>query len=186
MGLVALAVVAAACGGSSGAEAPAAAPPTGAATITTTPTETSSTEEVAPPVATPPRRKAKAPPGIPRFVAGYARWIRLNRKPIPPRASDPHNGTKNVFASSRPRADGLFRSGAIVVKQAVRPGADFVGLIAIMRKEAGADPAHNDWVFVEYTREAAGARFAETASGAVCWSCHVGAEATDYVFTLGR
>jgi hypothetical protein len=56
----------------------------------------------------------------------------------------------------------------------------------VMRKRKGADPEHNDWVIVEYTREAAGARFSEIASGAVCWSCHVGAEDTDYVFTLRR
>jgi hypothetical protein len=80
----------------------------------------------------------------------------------------------------------VFPNGSIVVKEAVRPGADFVGLIAIMRKRAGADPEHHDWIFVEYTRESAGARFTETASGTVCWSCHIGAEASDYVFTLGR
>jgi hypothetical protein len=52
-----------------------------------------------------------------------------------------------------------------------------------MRKQRGADPEHNDWVFVEYTREAAGATFGEQAAGAVCWSCHVGARDLDYVFT---
>ena len=51
-----------------------------------------------------------------------------------------------------------------------------------MRKERGADPEHDDWIFVEYTRAAAGDRFGEVASGAVCWSCHVGAQ-LDYVFT---
>ena len=124
----------------------------------------------------------KPPPGLPRFVAGYRDWAKLNDAPIPPRASDPHNGTKNVFATKRRRPNGLFPAGTVVVKEARRPGADFVGLVATMRKERGADPEHGDWIFVEYTREAAGDRFGEVASGAVCWSCHVGAQ-LDYVFT---
>jgi hypothetical protein len=168
---------AAACGSTEPEPMPAAEPGT------TTVEET--TETAAPPPPPSPRKKAKAPPGVPRFVAGYRGWVKLNRHPLPPRASDPHNGTKNVFASTRP-ADGVFPNGSIVVKEAVRPGADFVGLIAIMRKRAGADPEHNDWVFVEYTRESATSRFDEIASGSVCWSCHVGAEASDYVFTLAR
>ena len=65
----------------------------------------------------------------------------------------------------------------------MRPGADFIGLIAIMRKRAGADPENNDWVFVEYTRDARGARFQEIASGSVCSSCHMSARDLDYVFT---
>jgi hypothetical protein len=167
-----------ACGSAEPEPMPSAGP------RTTTVGETT-TETAAPPPPSPPRRKAKAPPGVPLFVAGYRDWVKLNRRPIPPRASDPHNGTKNVFAARRP-ADGVFPNGSIVVKEAVRPGADFVGLIAIMRKRAGADPEHHDWILVEYTRESAGARFRETASGTVCWSCHVGAETGDYVFTLRR
>jgi hypothetical protein len=144
------------------------------------------TTKAAPPAPRPPRRKAKAPPGVPRFVAGYRGWVKLNDRPLPPRDADPHDGTKNVFASRRPGAGGVFPNNTIVVKEAIRPGADFIGLIALMRKQAGADSAHNDWVFVEYTRAAPGARFTEAARGSVCWSCHVGAEATDYVFTLAR
>jgi hypothetical protein len=146
--------------------------------------ESTTTESTAP--LPPPPKKAEVPLGIPRFAAGYRSWVKLNRNPIPPRASDPHNGTKNVFASRSPGSGGVFANGAVIVKEAVRPGADFVGLIAIMRKRAGADPEHHDWVFVEYTRESAGSAFTEAASGTVCWSCHVGAEATDYVFTLAR
>jgi hypothetical protein len=56
-----------------------------------------------------------------------------------------------------------------------------------MRKEQGADPAHNDWRFVEFTRDDRRDRFSETASGAICWTCHMGAAKTDYVwiYTLG-
>ena len=70
-----------------------------------------------------------------------------------------------------------------MVKEAVRPGADFIGLIAVMRKRRGADPEHNDRVFVEFTREAGSARFGEIGGGSGCWSCHVGAQENDYVFT---
>jgi hypothetical protein len=183
---VALAALAAACGGSS--EAPEAAPET------TTRAEETTTEEATTEAATtgattteaaPPPPKPKAPPGVPGFVAGYRGWIKLNAQPIPPRDSDPHNGTKNVFASRRVGGNGHFPNGTVVVKEATRPGADFIGLIAIMRKQRGADPAHNDWVFVEYTREAANARFGLQAEGAVCYGCHVGAADRDYVFTLG-
>ena len=38
---------------------------------------------------------------------------------------------------------------------------------------------------MEYTRESGGEPFSEVASDAVCWSCHMGAEKTDYVFVLG-
>jgi Cytochrome P460 len=144
-----------------------------------TTTAAGTTTEDAPPPAPP----AEAPPGIPGFVGGYRDWTRLNDAPIPPRPSDPHNGTKNVYASKERRPSGRFPAGTIVVKEATRPGVDFIGLIAVMRKERGADPAHGDWVFVEYTRDAGKERFREAASGAVCWSCHMGAVDSDYVFT---
>ncbi len=186
---VALAALAAACGGSSEPErAPEAAPGTAtqeeATTTEETTTEEATTGETTTEAAPPPPRP-KAPPGVPRFVAGYRGWIKLNAQPIPPRDSDPHSGTKNVFASKRVGGNGRFPNGSVVVKEATRPGADFIGLIAIMRKQRGADPAHNDWVFVEYTREAANARFGLQAEGAVCYGCHVGAADRDYVFTLG-
>jgi hypothetical protein len=182
--LVALGALAfaAACGGSSEPEsAPTTQAPAPPPTTSTEPEPT--TQETTTEQAEPPPPQPKAPPGVPRFVAGYRGWFKLNDAPIPPRDSDPHNGTKNVYASKRRGADGQFPNGTIVVKDAMRPGADFLGLIAIMRKQAGADPEHNDWVFVEYTRDARDARFQEIASGAVCWSCHVGASESDYVFT---
>lgn len=178
-------VVVAACGGSSEPEsAPTtseAAPEQTTSTQPETTTEEATTEETTTQAAPPP--PPKAPPGVPRFVAGYRSWFKLNDAPIPPRDSDPHNGTKNVYASKRRGPDAQFPNGTIVVKDAMRPGADFIGLIAIMRKQAGADPANNDWVFVEYARDAPDARFAEIASGAVCTSCHMSARDLDYVFT---
>jgi hypothetical protein len=182
--LFALVLTLAACGGEPEPPPPPAAAPepeTTTAPETTAPETTTekTTTEAAPPA----KPKPKAPPGVPGFVAGYRTWVKLNDAPIPPRDSDPHNGTKDVFASTERLAGGGFPVGTIVVKEAARPGADFIGLIAIMRKQRGADPEHNDWVFVEYTREAANAAFGEQAAGAVCWSCHVGARELDYVFT---
>ena len=176
-------VILAACGGSSEPESAPTTEPTAEPTTSTEtePTEETTTGETTTEQAEPP--SPQAPPGVPRFVAGYPSWFKLNDAPIPPRQSDPHDGTKNVFASKRRNADAQFPNGTIVVKEAMRPGADFIGLIAIMRKQQGADPAHNDWVFVEYTREAADARFQEIASGSVCWGCHIGAQDLDYVFT---
>jgi Cytochrome P460 len=181
--IAAVALALAACGGEPEPPPPPAASPEPETTTepatTTEATTDATTTEAAPPA--PP--KPKAPPGAPTFVAGYRGWTKLNDAPIPPRDSDPHFGTKDVFVSKERLANGRFPVGTVVVKEATRPGADFIGLIATMRKERGADPEHNDWVFVEYTREAASARFSELAEGAVCWSCHVGARDLDYVFT---
>lgn len=180
--LAAVSLALAACGGDpEPPPPPAAAPEPQTTTAPETTSEAQTTGETTTEAAPPPT--PKAPPGVPGFVAGYRDWAKLNDAPIPPRDSDPHNGTKDVFASKERLANGRFPVGTVVVKEATRPGADFIGLIAIMRKQRGADPEHNDWVFVEYTREAADATFGEQAAGAVCWSCHVGARDLDYVFT---
>jgi Cytochrome P460 len=173
------ALLVAGCGGEAGPEGPSQEP--------STPTQTEAASE---PSATqpPPKPEPKALPGLPAYTAGYTKWTRLNRKPIPPRESgDAHLGTKRVFASEKRRANGRFPHGTIVVKDAQRPGKDFIGLIAVMRKERGVDPEHNDWTFVEWTREGPQDRFELTARDAVCWTCHAGAEQTDYlwIYTLG-
>jgi pyruvate/2-oxoglutarate dehydrogenase complex dihydrolipoamide acyltransferase (E2) component len=121
-------------------------------------------------------------PGLPRLLAGYETWTRLNAQPIAPRSPDPHLGTKNVYASREP-VNGRYPDGTIIVKDAVRPGRDFVGLVAMMRKQAGAEPDHNDWVWIEWARESADEEFTVLARDAVCYGCHVGARETDYVFT---
>jgi hypothetical protein len=83
-----------------------------------------------------PKPKPKPLPGLPRYTAGYENWVKLTRKPIPPRASgDAHLGTKTIYSSKPPRGNGDFPAGTIIVKEAVRPGKDFLGLIAVMRKE---------------------------------------------------
>jgi hypothetical protein len=130
------------------------------------------------------------PPGLPAFLAGYDRWTRLNRDPIPPRAGDPHNGFKDVYVNRtvpelapQGRQQFPYPDGAVVVKQAIRAGEDFVWLVAVMVKIRGGDPAHGDWKFVEYTRRGRDHAFDAAARDAVCWGCHAGALATDYVFT---
>lgn len=134
--------------------------------------------------------RAEQLPGLPRDVNGFQRWLRLNARPIPPRRSDAHIGMKNVYVNRtrrqiapRERQRFPYPYGSIVVKASTRPGQRFIWLVAIMRKIRGADPAHNDWRFVEYTRQSARGSFSEVASGAVCYGCHVQAKARDYVFT---
>ena len=130
-------------------------------------------------------------PGLPDDVAGYTQWLKLNAEPIPPvPGGDPHNGTKNVYVNKTrediaPNGEQQFPypDGSIVVKEANRPGKDYVGLIAIMRKKAGVDPDHNDWAFIEYVRNAPDAEFRVIAKDGVCWGCHVRVEDIDYVFT---
>ena len=130
-------------------------------------------------------------PGLPEDVAGYERWLKLNAEPIPPVAGgDPHNGIKNVYVNQTREAiapNGKqafpYPDGSIVVKEAFRPGKDYVGLIAIMRKIAGINPEHNDWQFIEYTRNAPDAEFRVIAADGICWGCHARVEDIDYVFT---
>lgn len=129
-------------------------------------------------------------PGLPEDVAGYTQWLKLNAEPIPPVPRDPHNGTKNVYVNQAretiaPNGEQQFPypDGSIVVKEAYRPDKDYVGLIAIMRKKAGIDPDHNDWEFIEYTRNAPDAEFGVIAKDRVCWGCHTKVQDIDYVFT---
>lgn len=146
----------------------------------------------------PPRARPRPLPGLPRYTAGFQRWTRLNARPIPPDSAqtrrvgfDAHRGTKNVYVNRRrarlTRADGAQRlpypAGTILVKAARNGG--YVSLVAIMRKIQGADPAHGDWRFVEYTRQSPRERFTTSASltGATCWDCHGIAEDADWVFT---
>lgn len=138
-----------------------------------------------------PEEPVVALPGLPEDVAGYEKWLKLNAEPIPPVAGgDPHNGTKNVYVNQTrdtiaPDGEQQFPypDGSIVVKEAYRPNKDYVGLIAIMRKVAGSDPDHNDWKFIEYTRNDPDAEFKVIAADGICWGCHARVEDIDYVFT---
>ena len=128
-------------------------------------------------------------PGLPEDLAGFDQWLKLNKNPIPSTGGgDPHNGTKNIYINQKleviaPNGKQKFPypDGSIIVKEAVSPGKDFIGLIATMRKIKGIDPAHNDWQFVEFTRNAKDKAFREIARGGVCWGCHSAAANTDYV-----
>lgn len=153
--------------------------------------QTDAPEITAPEESAPPDTPPVALPGLPDDVAGYTDWLKLNAEPIPPVAGgDPHNGTKNVYVNQTAEIiapDGFqafpYPDGSIVIKEAYRPDKDYVGLIAIMRKKADSDPDHNDWEFVEYTRNAPDADFSVIARDGVCWGCHARVEDTDYVFT---
>ena len=95
-----------------------------------------------------PEEPVVALPGLPDDIAGYTHWLKLNAEPIPPvGGGDPHNGTKNVYVNQTrdtiaPNGTQEFPypEGSIVVKDATRPGKDYIGLVAIMRKKAGTDP----------------------------------------------
>ena len=129
-------------------------------------------------------------PGLPDDIAGYDQWLKLNAQPIPPApGGDPHNGTKNVYVNQTrekiaPNGQQQFPypDGTIVVKEATRPGKDFIGLIAVMWKEAGSNPAFGDWRFEEFLRGAPDADFRLAFEGGVCTGCHTRAADTDFVF----
>ena len=126
--------------------------------------------------------EAKPLPGLPPYTAGYRSWTRINRKPVPPRRNDPHNSTKNIYASKAKRG-ARYPYGTVIVKEGTQPGTKFVKLVAVMRKIRGASPRNNDWIMIEWARSSTGERFSEVARGQVCYSCHVGAKKNDYVFT---
>lgn len=129
-------------------------------------------------------------PGLPDDIAGYEGWLKLNAQPIPPApGGDPHNGTKNVYVNQTrekiaPNGQQQFPypEGTIVVKEATRPGKDFIGLVAVMWKEAGKHPDAGDWRFEEFLRGAPDAEFRLAFEGGICVGCHSGAAATDFVF----
>jgi hypothetical protein len=131
-------------------------------------------------------RVLAAPPGTPRYIAGYRKWLKVNRRPIPNSPTTAHPATvKDVFVNRKtfPRA-AKFRLpyGTILVKEG-RSDDGTVVLLALMRKVKGANPKHNDWVWIEYTRSSASERFGVQAKGAICWGCHQGVAQRDYVWT---
>jgi hypothetical protein len=120
-------------------------------------------------------------PGLPQYTVGYKAWFKINRTPIPQSDGDAHPGTKNVFASKR-AVRGRYPVGTVIVKEVFRRGQRYPYVIAAMRKLKGRT-AHNGWVMIEWTRRSERTRFSVLAQGEICYSCHVGAKATDYVFT---
>jgi hypothetical protein len=134
------------------------------------------------------RPAARAPfPGVPSYIAGYKRWPKHNRRPIPPRRSDPHDSQKNIYVSKPlKRGQKRYAAGTVIVKEGTEPGTKFVKLIAVMRKVKGFNRQHNDWQFIEWARQSRDSRFTEVARGEVCYSCHVGARSRDYVWFKPR
>lgn len=144
------------------------------------------------------RRRAKPLPGLPGYTAGFERWLRLNKKPIPPDSADSrtigfdaHRSVKNVYVNrgraklTRPngRQRLPYPPGTILVKTG-RTGST-ITLVAIMRKIKGFDPRHGNWQFVEYKRSRADQRFTTSASlrDGTCWGCHATVAKDDWVFT---
>jgi hypothetical protein len=125
--------------------------------------------------------KARPLPGLPAYTAGYSGWFKINRRPIPQRPSgDAHPGTKNVYASRRIRGK-RYPVGTVIVKEVRRGGA--VTVVAVMRKIRAFSPRNNDWQMIEYVRSSPRTRFRVLAQGHICYACHSGARANDFVFT---
>lgn len=186
--VAALGFGAAACGSSSDDDSSDADATTEAQTTEVAPTtEAASTTEGAPSTeAAPPPMAA---PGLPQDLAGFMGWLKLNSAPIPPSPAAPHGDQKNVYVNQT-RADITagasqtfpYPDGSIVVKEGSR-GGDRAAIVAVMRKIAGIDPEHGDWEYIEYSRSSTDAPYTLLAEGAVCWTCHVNAQSTDWVYT---
>lgn len=111
--------------------------------------------------------------GLPSYTDGYAKWTKLNRKPVT--APGAHNGVKNVYASKR-KVGKAYPNGTVIVKSIARRGEQGPPFqVAVMRKVSGR------WRWVEYERS--GTRYSAFAQGQVCASCHMQAKANDWVFT---
>lgn len=111
--------------------------------------------------------------GLPKYTNGYAKWQKLNRKPITTPGA--HTGIKNVYAS-KPKKGKTYPNGTVVLKTIAQPGKKGLPFqVAVMRKVKGV------WRWVEYERS--GNRYSAFAKGQVCVSCHVQAKANDWVFT---
>ena len=112
--------------------------------------------------------------GLPSYTDGYAKWPKLNRKPVTTPGA--HNGVKNVYASKPRSANRKFPNGTVIVKSIATPGAKGLpAQVAVMRKVRGS------WQWVEY--DLAGGRYGVLARGQLCVSCHMQARAHDWVFT---
>lgn len=117
---------------------------------------------------------APAKNGLPAYTDGYAKWPKLNRKPVTTPGA--HNGIKNVYASKPRGRSRLFPNGTVIVKSIAAPGAKGLAKqVAVMRKVRGR------WQWVEYELDAG--RYGVLARGALCSSCHMQAQANDWVFT---
>jgi hypothetical protein len=124
------------------------------------------------------RAEAKPLPGLPAYTAGYRSWTKINRVPIRG-GSSAHFGTKDIYTSKR-KTGKRYPFGTVIVKE-IRGGGTLI--IATMRKVRGAPARYNNWVMIEYARAGPGTRFRPFAQGQICYGCHVGAKANDYVFT---
>jgi hypothetical protein len=113
--------------------------------------------------------------GLPAYTNGYAKWRKLNKRPITTPGA--HNGIKNVYASKARGKNTKFPNGTVIVKSIAEPGAKGLAhQVAVMRKVKGR------WQWVEYEL-ATPRRYGVLAKGALCSSCHMQARANDWVFT---
>lgn len=126
----------------------------------------------------------------PDEVLNYAQrddCIRLNREEIPPTASDPHLGFKNVYAcnssledllSLEDQAPFVYPEGTMILKTSRREHQDYIWLIATAEKLEGR------WDWVEYKRNFENEDFLSIpVSQDVCVDCHKKVLDSDLIFT---
>jgi hypothetical protein len=116
--------------------------------------------------------------GLPAYTNGYQKWPKLKR--IQVKGPNPHVKVKAVYVNKK-KAGKAWPVGTVIVKDIVSPGDSFVSQVAVMRK-AKRTSASGGWVFVEFSRANAEARYALLAQGATCTGCHSLAKRNDWVF----
>lgn len=115
--------------------------------------------------------------GLPKYTKGYAKWPKINRKPIRKSSglSAAHQGVKNVYRNKKKRGK-KWPNGTIIIKSIDQPGGSKLPeQVAVMRKLRGT------WRWIEW--EWRGSRYRVLARGATCTGCHMQAKSNDWVFT---
>jgi len=116
--------------------------------------------------------------GLPSYTNGYQKWPKLKR--IQVKGPNPHVKVKAVYVNKK-KSGKAWPVGTVIVKDIVSPGDSFVSQVAVMRK-AKRTSASGGWVFVEFSRSDAAARYGLLAQGATCTGCHSLAKRNDWVF----
>ena len=117
-------------------------------------------------------------------IMDYKTWTKVNPKPI-----KGHSKWVNIYVDDAAKDIYLSASGAtfpvcarIVKTVLIDADSDTVTLLSVMIKmPPGYDPEHNDWYWGEYNKN--GDVAGMTGAVQVCFACHHGAAAADYVFS---
>jgi hypothetical protein len=179
---VVIAAVAVGCGEGAGTTTSSTAPPVTTTTVPSTTTAAPTTSTVPPTTAATTTTTAATTtsvasgPPTPSEVVGFREWLKMNLEPVEGRT----HGLTNIYINQTRAAIAPsgqltfpFPYGTVVVKEGLSDG-----LVSIMRKTKGADPAHDDWQWAEYRPDGT-----IVGKDDACWTCHTNAKAKDWVFT---